>query len=355
MNAARLQNDALFRHRRAAGTTTNRGDLTFFEATLFPLTGAFGRWWSSEGELSMVPEGFFEVENAYLRGTYGNQAMRGNLRFGVFHPFEGYGASDRPVTIARPTLQVTPAAWGRGTAQTTWFTPWGFDEPGVEVGFTYQGFNVTGTLFNGLVVLGDSPATYTAHPFQGGNLVRNNNDPNFNAKDYQVFANQFFGDAAIAVHYYHGTLSVPVAGAIGTAGSVLFTDRFDKVTLYGTYPIPRFAPEPTPQVWLLGGIERGWDTGFNGVTATSKFISQGYFVEPWLVFNSYIGLAGRFDWFDPSRRISGNTIKAATVAVNAALLNGAQAILEYRHVLTATSPSTNINLDQAELRVIYIF
>ncbi len=365
MNAARLQADAEWHHERAGGKTTNQGQLTFLEATLYPFTGSFGKWWSSEGELSVAPDEFFEVENAYLRGTFagpgaGGEKMRWNLRVGVFHPFEGYGASDRPVTIARPTFQRSAARWRGGDGGTTYFTPWGFDEAGLEGGFTFGGFNVAATLFNGLVVQGSEASgegAWKGEPFQGGELKRSTKDPNYNSKDFQLFANQFIGDAAVSAHWYHGKLTIPVDGAIGDAGSVHFTDKLDRLSFYGTLPLTKWVPKPAPPIWVLAGYERGWDTGYDVATAstTEKFGSQGWFGELWLPFTPGLGVSGRYDWWDSSKSIADSTQQVFTGAINAAALNGAQAILEYRHVFTNLDANQNKNRDQLELRVIYIF
>ncbi len=370
MNSARIQSDAEWHHQReprlATGKTVNQGQVTFFEATLYPATGSWGRWWSSEAELSVAPEDFFEVENAWARFTWGGEQMRFNVRAGVFHPWEGYGASDRPASIARPTFQRSAARFAPGGAAQaqylTWYTPWGFDQAGLEGGFTYGGFNIAATVFNGLVVKGADPAAndpdpWKAFPFQGGDLVRRTGDRNYNSKDYQVFANQFFGDMAVSAHWYHGLLSVPVDGEVGTAGSTYFTDHFDRLTLYGTLPLEKFLPKPIPPLWLLGGFEHGWDTGYNvgaGAT-TNKFSSQGWFGELYLPFNPYVGTSVRYDYWDPTRRIQDNTQHVVTAALNVAALNGAQAIAEYRHVFTELNAVNNRNRDQLELRLIYIF
>lgn len=351
MNSARLQSDAEWHHQReprlATNKTVNQGQLTFFEATLYPVTGSWGRWFSSEGELSVASEDFFEVENAWVRGTYGGEKMRFNLRAGVFHPWEGYGASDRPLSIARPTFQ-------RNAARGLFYTPWGFDEAGVEGGFTYEGFNVTATLFNGLTVHGSAPTgddAYKAFPFQGGDLTRSTNDPNYNSKDFQIFANQFFGDMALSAHWYHGLLTVPTAGAVGAAGSTTFLDRFDRLTLYGTLPLTKWVPKPIPPLWLLGGFERGWDRG----VPSGDFNSQGWFGEVYLPYNPYVGTSVRYDWWDSDKSRDDNTQQVVTAALNVAGLNGAQGILEYRHVLTELNAVNNRNRDQLELRLIYIF
>src|SRR6266700_1027065 len=51
-------------------TTTNA--LSFQEFTLYPLTGAWGKYFGSLAELSVSPEDVFEIENAYVRFVFGN-------------------------------------------------------------------------------------------------------------------------------------------------------------------------------------------------------------------------------------------------------------------------------------------
>jgi hypothetical protein len=350
MFAARIQSEPNFVRTRTGSTTKNRGQIPFFETTLYPLTGAFGRWWSSEGEISFAPGEGLEVENAYVRGTFGGAASRFNARVGVFHPWEGYGASDRPVTINRPLFQRTPARYGPGGG-TTFFTTWGLDQAGVELGYTMAGFNIAASVLNGLVVH-EEEGRFIIDPFQGGAFSRPDSDPNYNAKDFQVFANQFFGEAALSAHYYHGKLTVPT-GTAATPGPE-FTDKFDRAALYATLPLPRFGGTRAPPLSLLGGYQLGWDTGFTGTATSSKSRSQGWFGELFASVTPMLGAAVRYDWFDPSNKSSTNEQQAISGAVNVAALNGLQGILDYRHRLNEGA-ATNTNTDELRLRIIYIF
>lgn len=80
-------------------------------------------------ELSTSNEDFFEIENAYFRYTRGDSIQSISARVGIFHPFEGFGASDRPFSLSRPLFQ-TQVANQNGS---TFFTPWNFDQSGLEV------------------------------------------------------------------------------------------------------------------------------------------------------------------------------------------------------------------------------
>jgi hypothetical protein len=99
----------------ACGSRTTSNAFSFMEATLYPLTGAWGKYFGSLSELSVSPEDFFEVENAYVRIVMGNEKRFFTSRIGVFHPWEGFGASDRPFSNARPLFQTTPALGARRT------------------------------------------------------------------------------------------------------------------------------------------------------------------------------------------------------------------------------------------------
>jgi hypothetical protein len=353
MFSARIQIEPYYTHTRTGGTTTNNFQLPFFEWTLYPLTGAFGRWWSSEGEISFAPGEGFEVENAYVRGTFGGAASRFNARIGVFHPWEGYGASDRPVSISRPLFQRTATRWGGGggATQSTYYTPWGIDQAGIELGYTIGAFNVAASVLNGLIVHEEGGA-FLVDPNQGGDFTRPRSDPNYNSKDYQVFANYFIGDSAVSAHWYHGKLTTPT-GTAATPGPE-FTNDFDRLSLYGTLALPRFGPKRLPPLWLLAGYMAGWDNGFNGTAASGTVRSNGVFGELFASVTPMVGAAIRYDRFDPSSRASTNEQQAITGTLNLAALNGLQGILEYRHRLSEGA-ATDTNLDEARLRIIYIY
>ena len=93
-----------------ARTTTNA--FSFFEATLYPLTGSWGKYFASESELSVSPEDVFEIENAYIRFVKGDENRFFTARVGVFHPWEGFGASDRPYSNGRTVFQNAPISAG---------------------------------------------------------------------------------------------------------------------------------------------------------------------------------------------------------------------------------------------------
>jgi hypothetical protein len=156
----------------------------------------------------------------------------------------------------------------------------------------------------------------------------------------------------VSAHWYHGTLTTPTGSP--TAAGPEFTNDFDRLSLYGTLALPRFGPKRLPPLWLLAGYMAGWDKGFNGTAASGTVRSNGVFGELFASVTPMLGAAVRYDWLDPSSRASTNEQQAITGTVNVAALNGLQGILEYRHRLNEGA-ATNTNLDEARLRIIYIY
>src|SRR5262249_9358923 len=128
-----------------------------------------------------------------------------HARVGIFHPFEGYGATDRPNSVAMPLVESEPA----NLNQSTFFTPWGFDQAGLEVGYAYRGLSMTATMWSGLFAYEEGGVLKVA-PSQGGALSKSTDSPLRNAKDVQIFLNQMLGDdVALSIYYYHGSLELP--------------------------------------------------------------------------------------------------------------------------------------------------
>ena len=296
--------------------TTKSSQITFHEITLYPLTGAFNKNYASLFEISLLPEDFAEVENAYVRGTWKSGQGYVSARAGIFHPFEGYGASDRPLTINRPLFQVSGAA--DSTVKFP-FTPWNFDQAGVELAYTVDNTLIGGTIFNGLTY---DPVEGKAFPAQGGNLSKSANRPSFGNKDFQIFATQMLTDegGGISVYYYNGAIDLP--GATTT----FFQDKFFRSAAYASYPVGK-------QVNLLGGYQQGDDKYTIG-TAEKTSTSAGYFGEADVDLKHNYYVAGRYDFFDPSDKAEKDQARAFTVALNKPLNNGLQLIAEFQHKVT---------------------
>jgi len=301
------------RTRLGSTTSSSKNALTFHEVTLYPATGSWGKYYSSLFEVSILPEEPVEIENAYLRFNYGGEKKFLTARVGIFHPFEGFGASDRPIAISRPFFQGNPANF----EQSTFFSPWGFDEAGLEAGFDYRRTSVRATLFNGLVVR-EEEGSLKAFAAQGGPLSKANGLPAHNTPDFQLFANQILSvdGANLSFYYYHGNLALPINGDINN----LFRNNLDRLAFYASYPVGS-------HFYGLAGFQHGRDHTVSG----STFTSRGVFAEADFPLGQYVTPGVRYDWFDPATTKDANELRGITTFVNVPLQNGVQAIAEYQH------------------------
>lgn len=320
---------------KTGSVSTNRSQIRFHELTLYPMTGSFGKYYSSLVELSFAPEEPAEVENAYVRLDKGTEERFFQGRFGIFHPFEGYGASDRPIAITRPYFQTTSA----NLNQTTFFTPWGFDEAGIEGGASFGRTSFRATVFNGLTVREEEGALL-AFPAQGGPLSKPSGTSSANSPDFQLFANRIFDPygGGISAYYYHGKLDLPIGGDLGNT----FQNTFDRVALYGSYA-------SIPKVHLLGAFQSGRDDVMTG----GRFTSRGAFAEVDTPLHEYATAGLRYDWFDPATSKSNNEVRGIFAFVNLPFQNGLQFIAEYQNKNT----KRGVNPDRADniFQVRFIF
>jgi hypothetical protein len=372
----------------APGDRTTTIAASFQEATLYPLTGSWGKYLGSLSELSVSPEDFFEVENAYLRVVAGNENSFFTSRIGVFHPWEGIGASDRPVSNARTLFQTVVQSSG-GRAVPYVYQPWGLDEVGAEVGGEFGEWSVRAAVLGGTFMRWDEEAnTFIAFPAQTGpwkganqavsalgkpfNYV-SHNTPDFSANvTYTLHEN----GGAVALLYYHGNIATPTKCTDGTAigkassagevcgvaassaaapfgavgntdfdftAATAFRNDFDRVGLYASYPIGKsFLPSV--------GYNYGTDTNADGTT----FNSSGAFIEGVYAINKYASTGARYDWFHPNTSVN-NKQWAFTPFVNIPLQNGLQIIAEYQHRDFELAPGTfHRQNDTFQVRMIFI-
>ncbi len=320
----------------AASTSSNQ--LAFHEVTLYPATGAWGKYFSSLFEMSFVPEEPVELENAYLRFNRGTERGFFQTRVGIFHPFEGFGASDRPAAISRPFFQTKAANFN----QNTFFTPWNFDEAGAEVGYDYGRFSMRATLFNGLL-LKDDNGTLKAFAAQGGPLSKTSNLPSHSTPDFQLFGNVILNPegGALSGYFYRGNIALPINGVDATGG--FFRNNYYRLAVYGSYPV-------VSKLLVLGGFQYGQDT----LLDTTKFTSRGFFAEADFPLHEYATPGIRYDWFDPAANKSNNEIWGLTTFVNIPLQNGLQFIAEYQHQNTKRGLSPDKIGDAFQIRFIFI-
>jgi len=369
------------------GPRTSTNAFSFMEFTLYPLTGSWGKYLSSMSELSFSPEDFIEVENAYVRFNYGSENRFFSARAGIFHPWEGFGSSDRPFSNGRPLFQNSPiSAGGRGVPYV--FQPWGLDEAGLEVGGDFNKLSVRAAILGGTFMRWEEgpmaflPFAAQTGPWKGANQATSSlgkpfnaiahNTPDFSANATYILHSDGGG---VSVVYYRGNIATPtactdgtligqtdefgvvcgvtassLADPFGTAGrtdfdfssSTAFRNNFDRVGIYGSYPVgKRFFPTV--------GFQFGRDTNPNG----TKFDSKGIFADGAYSLNKYVTAGMRYDWFHPNTTKL-NSQWAITPYVNIPLQNGIQFIAEYQHrdfQLNATNHRKN---DTFQIRFIFI-
>lgn len=319
MYSGRIKSRFVQKNKDDAGAKSNSNTLELHEISLYPISGSFNKNISSFIEMSYAPDEAAEIENAYVRYNLNNYFVK----FGVMHAWEGYGASDRPISLSKPLYQ---------TEAVNNFAPW-LDQAGVTFGITQKNTSANLTIFNGLTEAGD--------PAQGGGLTKAATAKNKDAKDYQVFINQFFGTggAAASLYYYKGKLDLG-----GNENS------FNRWALFANYPISRFN--------ILAAYEQGKDS----VATVGDTKSGGYFgeVDANLLTAEEPGglnVTGvlRYEVFDPNKDVDNNKITATTAALNMPLNNGLQFILEYQQKKTEKTATTNKKEDKLQLEAIWIF
>ncbi len=343
--AARIQENWTYKKHKdvAPGKDTTSDQLEFFEFTLYPLTGSWGKNYASITEFSMAPDDVFEIENAFVRATFGDDRGWFQARLGVMHPWEGFGASDRPIGLSRPLIQKQKATGDP-------FILWNLDESALEVGYHVgtSGTSVSGRISNGVMWKADGSGN--AEPAQGGGLVKSESDNNLglNRKNYQLFVNQFITqDAAVSLYYYSGTLpgldpnSIP-ALAPNTLNS------FTRTTIYANFwAVPSL-------VNLEAGYGEGKESLDDGTLSPNAGKSKGWFGEVDFHATPSLAAAFRYDEFDPSDKTSDDKITSETLAASYHITSGLQVLAEYQHKETEKTAGKNKD-DQLQARMIFIW
>lgn len=361
--AARIQMQNDYKKHDDVNPTKNTSSdqLTFFEATLYPLTGSWGQHFGSLVELSMAPGEGFEVENAYVRGVWGDQNGFFTGKIGVMHPQEGFGASDRVLGNVRPLFQKQPANPGSP------FYLWNVDEMAVEAGYYWvkSGTNISGRISNGVIWKADSNGTIGDHadPAQGGALTKTLSQPASNHKNWQAVLNQYLSkDSGFTVYYYQGVIPYPDT----SANVAPYTeDKFSRLAVYANwYALPK-------TLNLQAGWEDGKDTlddpninlagGLSGTGATQNSTkvgkSGGYFAGvEWYPIDGKLAFGARYDNFDPSKKVDHNTQKAWSLSANYHPIDYVQVVADFVHKSTEAGASAGENKDeQLLIRLICIF
>jgi len=343
--AARIQARFDVKHSDDGTNTETSNQLQLHEITLYPLTGSFGKYYGSLMELSAANEDFLEIENAYFRFSYGSADAWFSGKIGIFHPFEGYGASDRPYSLSRAFIQKKTA----NQEGSTYFHPWGYDQAGVEAAYVYDHTTVSVTLFNGLYY---DAAEGKAFPAAGGHLTKSMGFYNSNQKDVQVFLNQALKEdgSGVSVYYYFGQMDLQNPADSTFADSTnAYDNNFHRIAFYGSYVV-------VPQLEIQGGYQLGID---NYATGDSTFQSQGFFVEADGHVRDSWTIGARYDWFDPSKDTEKNEMWGVTAFVNVPLNDGFQCIAEYQHtqkkIEYLMAGADDLKDDNFQLRLIWIW
>jgi hypothetical protein len=264
------------------------------ELTLYPLTGSFQRHWATLAEIAFAPEETPEIGNAYIRAVWGAQNLWVELRAGIFHPIEGFGASDRPLGVAFPLFEAE-GAFGN---QDTLFRLAELNRLGAEAGIQWKDTSFTVQIVNGISTVA-----------RDGEVAAVGTIPTFNNReDLVLTANQIFGPlSGVGAFWAHGATRPPIDEAAFAAGTSVATWRnaYDRIALFASVGAGWFTG--------LAAGALGFDHSRDPVTgALTAFRSGGAYVEGDASVGSGTVCFLRLDYFDPSADIGNNAIRAVT-------------------------------------------
>jgi len=311
-----------------------KSQLEFKEFTFYPLAGSWGKYFASLGEFSIAPDENVEIENAYVRGVYGDDENGWfQARIGIMHAWEGFGASDRPLGNIRPLFQTTKAVGSP-------FKLWSADQSGVEAGYYFAktGTNISANIWNGINAAGEAA--------KGGALTKTSGTPAYNDKDLQLVLNQFISnDASVTLFYYRGVVPFPATGT-------QTRDTYQRFAAYANYWLV------SQKLNLLAGYGYGRDSlKDNTVTGGANVgNSRGYFGEVnYHVIPNKLAFGARYDFFDPSNKVGHNNQTAVTVFGNYYIWHGLLLIADYQHKDTEQPSGGKNKDDQFLARLIFIW
>ena len=264
-------------------------EFAFGEANLHPATGAFLNNWSSGFELTFtgVDAPSVEVENAYARYSYGNQERFLTVRAGQMKPFEGYGASDRPLGNFWPLIEVfTPAHNGAGSGHQLQDQ----SQLALELGGTWKTSTLSVAALNGYM-----------KAIQGDTDER---------RDVAVVANQLIGETGggVNAYFYKGSVDLPASFITGAS----FKDDYNRLAVFANFPVFKLLTKSPylSGVDLMAGYEKGkdkYDTlDASGNLVLQDFGSGGYFGEVQWPIAKHLTWQGRYDKFDPDDKVDHN-------------------------------------------------
>jgi hypothetical protein len=267
------------------------------EASLFPLTGSFAKYFASETEIAFAPGEGVEIENAYARAVYGGEELWLSARMGIFHPLEGLGGSDRSLGPSRPLILEVPPNNNQDTLLTV-------AEPsrvGLDIGVQWQNTSLTFEVFNRARI-----------EREDGELAAAGALPDTRSgKDFMVVVNQILGArSGLSAYWLHGNVSLPVDPEMFAAGTseAVFNDRYDRIAA--------FASAGTAKLLGLAGAQLAFDQSLDEVTGEkSRFTSAGGFAEGNFGITAHVVCYLRVDYFDPSTDADNDQIVRGTLGL----------------------------------------
>lgn len=321
----------------ASGTSTANNDLEFEGASLFPLTGSWGRYFGSFVELALSPDEPIEIEMAFVRAVYGDATGWLQTRLGIMHPWEGFGASDEGIGISSPLFHTQ-------TATGSPFFLQDLNEMAWEVGYYLRQTGTTASARVGNGIIWNKEGSGVAEPAQGGELAKESELPARDAKSYSAVVSQFVGsESAVMLRYYRTQVPTPnpfdtfaapnaCAASLGTAtaGAGCTTDTIQRMTLYANvFAVPKVLNLLAGYGW---GNDRIDDPSVDpSLAAVGK--SRGYFGEvDYYPIEHRLGTGIRYDSFDPSDKLDRDRQSQFAIFGNFMVYKGLQILGEYRRV-----------------------
>ncbi len=345
-NGVRLQARYDATRARTGPDAPQNNNFNLFAAELYAFTGAWGKYLSSNIKTTIYPEKSYDTEDHFraegnIKVTVGNEKRFFEVRAGVPHPMEGFGASDVAITNTRPYLQENAANFN----QTTFFTPWNFHQAGVTFGY-YQGRTAVRALMLAGVRLREDGEEL--EPFgRREPFTASSSFSKHRGLDFQLLVNRIlnFNGGAVTLYYYHGNMNTPVINPDGTfQPDRSFRNDFDRVAFYASYPVAK-------RLTLLGGVQRGRDD----IATGGGFNSLGAYTEAAIpVINDLTHAGVRVDWFDPARNKKRNEVYGVTTYINLWVRDQFRFVAEYQRKERREAPAPNKKDHAFQLRLIFI-
>jgi hypothetical protein len=345
-NGIRLQARYDATRARTGPDAPHSNNFNLFAAEFYAFTGAWGKYLSSNIKTTIYPEKSYDTEDhvrveGNIKATVGNEKRFFEVRAGVPHPMEGFGASDTTISGTRPFLQENAANFN----QTTFFTPWNFHQSGMTFGY-YQGRTaVRALLLSGVRLHKDQDALEPfgrKEPFTDSLPLSKHS-----GVDFQLLVNRIlnFNAGSVTMYYYHGNMNIPIIKPDGTfQPDLAFRNNFDRVAFYTSYPVAK-------RLTLLGGVQRGRDD----IATGGRFTSLGAYTEAAVPIINDITHAGvRVDYFDPARNKRRNEVYGVTTYVNLWVKEQFRFVVEYQRKERRQEPLPNKKDNAFQVRLIYI-